>query len=47
MKQDKDKENPQITFFVKGMTCAACARKIESALLNCSGVTFSVFWKAM
>lgn len=24
------------------MTCAAFARKIESALLNCSGVTFAV-----
>jgi cation transport ATPase len=24
------------------MTCAACARKVESALLNCSGVTFAV-----
>ena len=24
------------------MTCAACARKIESALLNCLGVTFAV-----
>ena len=40
MKQDK--ENSRITFFIKSMTCAACARKIESALLNSSGVTFTV-----
>jgi cation transport ATPase len=39
--QDKDKENSLITFFVEGMTCSACARKIESALLNCLGVTFA------
>jgi cation transport ATPase len=39
---DQDKENFRITFFVKGMTCVACTRKIESALLNCSGVTFAV-----
>ena len=39
--QDKDKKNSRITLFVEGMTCAACVRKIESALLNCSGVTFA------
>ena len=39
--RDKDKNNSLITFFVKGMTCSACARKIESALLNCAGVTFA------
>jgi cation transport ATPase len=39
--QDKDKKNSRITLFVEGMTCASCARKIESALLNCSGVTFA------
>jgi cation transport ATPase len=38
---DKDKEYSLITFFVEGMTCAACARKIESALLNFPGVTFA------
>lgn len=42
MNQGIDKENSRITLFVEGMTCAACARKIESALLNCSGVTFAV-----
>lgn len=42
MNQDEDKKIPQITIFVEGMTCVACARKIESALLNCSGVTFAV-----
>jgi cation transport ATPase len=39
--KDKDKKNSQIILFVEGMTCSACARKIESALLNCSGVIFA------
>ena len=39
--QDKDKKTSRITLFVEGMTCASCARKIESALLNCTGVTFA------
>lgn len=41
IKQIKGKENSSITFKIEGMTCTSCARKVESALLNCSGVTFA------
>jgi len=38
MKEDGVRKNSQVSFFVKGMTCMSCARKIEAILSECSGV---------
>ena len=38
MQPDEDGTNITVSFFVQGMTCMSCARKIEAALSECPGV---------
>lgn len=38
MQPDEDGTNKTVSFFVKGMTCMSCVRKIEAALSECPGV---------
>ncbi len=42
MEPDEDGTNITVSFFVNGMTCMSCARKIEAALAECPGVGSTV-----